>query len=118
MPAMRLSKKVNLLDLKPVRNRRSETDPDGTVTIIVPKFTNPVMVRWFVPLLSRPELRVKLDEHGSFIWTMCDGNTSVGEMAERMKQKYGQGFDPDYRRLGAYVRQLLRTDFIITQSIT
>jgi len=114
---MKLSKDVNLLDLKPVRNLRSETAADGNVTLIVPKFTNRFMVRFFVPMLSSPDLKVKLDEHGSFIWNGCDGNTSVGEIAGRMKETYGEAFDPECRRICAYVSQLLRTDFLLLPTI-
>lgn len=105
-------KNLNLLDLKPRRNLRSETGADEHVTLIVPKFTNRFLRRWLVSVLPKPTMNVRLDEHGSFIWKHCDGNTTVGEISNRMKQAYGAEFDPEYRRIGIFVSRLLRDEFL------
>ena len=108
---------INLLDLKPRRNLQSETAADERVTLHIPKFRNRFAVRWIVPMLSHPTIRVTLDEHGSYIWNQCDGATTIGDIAEAMKKKHGDDFDPEYKRIGAFVGRLLTDDFIIIDPI-
>ena len=97
---------LNLLDLKPIRNTRSEISEEGLVILFVPKFQNQWTVRWLIPLLAKPYIRLKLDTYGSFIWNACDGNTSVRDIGERMGEKFGEKVDPLYERIGLFIRRL------------
>ena len=102
----------NLLELKPMRNVGWETEPDGRTVIILPKFRSALMQKWVLPWLARPNFRVKLDTHGSFIWQHCDGRTPVGEMAEKMLTAFGPGIEPVYERIAAFIRKLEREAFL------
>ncbi|HTY12534.1 MAG TPA: PqqD family protein [Bacteroidota bacterium] len=97
---------LNLLDLKPMRNARSEAAEDGLVTLFIPKFQNRWMVRWFVPMLARPEIRLKLDKYGSYLWNACDGTATVSEIGSRMSGHFGEELDPLYERIGMFIRRL------------
>ena len=103
----------NLLELKPARNVGWETDPDGRAVLIVPKFRGALMQKWVSPWLARPNFRVKLDAHGSFIWHHCDGQTPVGEMAEKMLAAFGPEIEPVHERIAAFIRKLEREAFLI-----
>jgi hypothetical protein len=102
----------NLLDLKPVRMLQWETKENGSVVLLVPKFHNPLLVRYLVPHLAKPFIRLELDATGSFVWQESDGNSTVSVIADRMKTRFGETFDPDFSRIGNFIRQLLRNEFI------
>jgi hypothetical protein len=104
--------KINLLDLKPNRNLKWETGEKNETVLLVPKFHNRFLVKYVMPNIKRPYFRIKLDDHGSFIWGLCDGNTTVGEISDKMKEKFGENFDPTYDRIGTFVNQLVRDKFL------
>jgi hypothetical protein len=102
----------NLLDLKPVRRVTWEDLDDGRVVLLVPKFTHRFWVKWLVPRLRKPHFRVRLDEYGSLVWKHCDGETSVSEIAEAMRERFGDRAEPLHDRLVVFIRRLERGDLI------
>jgi len=101
-------REMNLLTLSPVRNVPWETSAEGRIVLIAPKFRNRVLVRFLVPLLKRPTMKLTLDGIGSDVWTLCDGVTNVGTIARRLTEKYGEKTDPGYERLGRFFAGLER----------
>jgi hypothetical protein len=101
-------REVNLLALRPVRNVQWEKSPEGRVVLIVPKFRNRLLVRVLVPLLKRPTMKLTLDEIGSDVWSLCDGETDVGTIAKRLAEKHGEQTDPGYERLARFFKALER----------
>jgi len=108
---------VNLLELKPSRNLKWETGEKNEVILFVPKFKNNFLVKYVMPNIKKPYFHIKLDDHGSFIWHHCDGNTTVGEISDKMKEKFGENFDPTYDRIGTFVNQLIRDKFLILDNV-
>ena len=104
----------NLLELKPSRNREWVIDEKGQALVTVPKFTNPLLVRWVVPRLSRPDFRVRLDAFGTFVWTRCDGATPVSKIADEMLVEFGAKAEPVYDRIRAFLQRLEREGLIRT----
>ncbi len=103
---------VNLLDLTPVRQLASDTADDGLVTLIKPRFTNRFMVKYVLPLFSRPDFRVTLDRFGSHVWTRIDGATTVRDIGASLRLSFGEEVEPVYQRLGLFCRQLAANSFI------
>lgn len=106
---------VNLLDLRPSRALRWETGEGGRVTLLVPRFRGTFGRRWVQPVLHRPDMRVRLDELGSFVWSSCDGTATVGAIGEAMIRRFGHDPDDAYRRLGMFVRTLARDKFLLLE---
>ena len=102
----------NLLELKPERNLEWEMSEDQRVALLVPRFRNKFLVRWLVPRLHRPTFRVTLDEYGSFLWQESDGQTTVRELGERLKARFGDTVEPVYDRIHAFIRELERGDVL------
>jgi hypothetical protein len=96
----------NLLDLKPARRLEWEDLEDDRVALLVPRFTHPFWVKHFVPRLKSPHIRVKLDAYGSHLWRQCDGETTVEAIGVRMKEKFGEGIEPLYERMGRFIARL------------
>ena len=105
-------KSLNLLELKPARNLKWEVGENGEVILLVPKFQNRFLVKNLMPRIKRPFFKIKLDNYGSLIWNSCDGNTTVGEMSDKLKETFGASFDPSYERIGKFVNQLVRDKFL------
>ena len=103
----------NLLDATPKRNLRWEVDDNGFVVLVVPRFTNPLAVKWLVPHLKRPEFRLKLDALGTFVWNGCDGLTSVSTIAENMRREFGEKAEPVFERVVAFISKLERERFLV-----
>ncbi len=104
---------INLLELRPKRNIQWETGENGQVVLLVPKFRNGFLAKWVQPRLSRSHYRVKLDAYGSFIWNACDGNTTVFEIADTMKDKFKEDLGSLYDRIGKFVRRLDESKFVL-----
>jgi hypothetical protein len=98
--------------LIPVRAHRWEEAPGGRVTVFVPRFTGRLTRRWLMPLLARPEVRLRLDEVGSFVWSACDGLTTVADLARRLQDRVGGDQADAERRVTAFVRQLARSSSV------
>ena len=103
---------LNLLDLRPERSAEWETGEDGRVVLLIPKFRNPFMVRWVLPMLSSKVFRVKLDTFGSFVWKACDGSSTVEDLGEHMRREFGESAEPVFERIGTFLRKLEREEFI------
>lgn len=103
---------VNLFALRPRRLARFERDADGRVTLLVPKFRSRLAGRWLVPLLARPDVAVRLDAEGSFVWERCDGGTTVQTIAEALHRQLGGDGDAVGDRVGRFVEHLARTGLV------
>lgn len=108
-----IAQTINLLELRPMRNIKWETGEQDQVVLLVPKFRSGFLARWVQPRLSRPYYRVKLDAYGSFIWNACDGNRTVSEIADVMKDKFKENLESLYDRIGKFVRRLDESKFVL-----
>jgi hypothetical protein len=104
---------ANLFALRPRRRARYDLGADGLVTVLVPKFTNRLAVRWIVPLLARPDVAIRLDAEGSFVWDGCDGATTVLQIADRLHAKSGGDLADIRDRVAGFVQRLAR-DRLVT----
>ncbi len=72
---------TNYLDMVPVRNILEFTeDPDGKITLLIPKFKSAWMTRWLIPPRRSKHFRIHLDATGSNVWRMIDGQRNAGEI--------------------------------------
>ena len=55
---------------------------------------------------------VHLDEMGSFIWTLIDGEKDIITIGEHVKETFGEKANPLYERLSKYIRILNIYGFI------
>jgi hypothetical protein len=105
-PEAAVPETVNLLDLTPVRVAEWQECENGNVVIERPK---PSATGWagikerLAYWLSTP--RMRLDRIGSFTWLRLDGATTVGEIAEAIRQELGDSKQTE-ERLGVFIRYL------------
>ena len=108
---------VNLLELIPDQNIQSEKTDDGFYVLLKPKYSHPWFVKNVLPRLKNPYFKIKLDDIGSFIWTLCDGQKTVEEIGRKMKEKFGDRVEPLYERLGTYFQNLEKNKFITFKNL-
>ncbi len=106
------SKKQNYLDRKPLRRKDLNwTVKDGIVTLEI--VNKGVMNRIFQKLLKKPKISyIHLDEMGSFIWPILDGEKTVFDLGISVKDNFGEKAEPLYDRLCQYIKILEGYNFI------
>lgn len=103
----------NYLENIPVRQEglRWEQDEQGMVTLFV---HNKGLVKKITQkLLKKPEYtQVHLDENGSFVWTLIDGEKNIIELGEPVKEHFGEKAEPLYPRLAKFFQILHSYGFV------
>lgn len=103
---------INLLALRPVRNSAWVGSSGGRVAIERPRFRSRWALWWCRLLRMRPEYKLRLDEHGSALWHLCDGSLTVGEIGEQLRECFGKAIEPVYERLEEFISLLDLNEFI------
>ena len=105
-------KKTNYLDKIPIRNAKiSWTTENNIVTLEIEN--KGIFNRVFQLLLKKPKVSyIHLDEMGSFIWTLIDGEKSIFELGKQVEEKFGENANPLYERLVKYFQILDDCKFI------
>jgi hypothetical protein len=106
----------NLLEMKPLHNIQWEKGENNIVVLLLPRFKNKYLVQWLLPRLKNPNIHLKLDERGSFVWELCDGTKSVIEIVHLMAEKFHEDVEHLYKRTGFFVQQLVREKFVVLKS--
>lgn len=112
---MRNKKKTgNYLDFIPAyqENIPFEISKEGEVTLLVENrgFFN----RLAQLIFRKPKIsKIHLDRMGNFIWPLIDGEKSLFELAELVKQEFGEKAEPLYPRLAQYFKNLESYGFVL-----
>ncbi|MDW7679046.1 MAG: PqqD family protein [bacterium] len=109
---------ANLLELIPIRSIKSIDEADGTVTILKPKFKNPWVVKFVATRVKNPDYKVKLDAYGSFVWKQIDGERTIEEIGNNLREQFLEDVEPVYERLGDFIHSLIRFKFIEFENYT
>ena len=103
---------VNLLDLKPARVAEWE-EVDGHVVILRPP-PRTTGIRRLVDrlLVEMSTRRIRLDETGSAVWLLLDGERTVADVVTEVRALFGDAVEPAEERVGTLVRLLHRQLFV------
>ena len=64
-------------------------------------------------LLKKPEYtQVHLDENGSFVWPLIDGEKNIIELGVLVKEQFGEKAEPLYPRLAKFFQILESYGFV------
>ena len=104
---------LNYLELKPSRNPLIKwSEENGTITLELEN--KGVMNRVFQFLLKKPKVSyIHLEEMGSFIWPLLDGEKNIEALGLEVKEKFGEKAEPLYERLTQYLKILESYKFIV-----
>ena len=108
---MKKQTKENYLEKKPQRAEYIWTEKEGIVTIEIPN--TGIFNRFAQKFFKKPKISyIHLDEMGSFIWPHLDGDKTIIEIGEMVKEKFGDKANPLYERLAEYIRRLASYGFV------
>ena len=103
----------NYLEKVPVRPAHIgwSTDETGIVTLDI---ENTGLFNYIAQkLLRKPRVsHIHLDEMGSFVWPLIDGNKNIIELGKDVEGHFGEKANPLYERLAKYFQILDSYGFI------
>ena len=97
---------INYLELTPGRLYEYVLEENGKVSVLIPRFTNKILVKTLTPMLKFPFVKTKFDEFGSQVWLEIDGKKKVQDISICLKQKFGKRIEPVEERLTKFLTQL------------
>lgn len=100
----------NYLDFTPCRNQEFTVD-DGIVKLVIPKFKSNFM-KSLIPSRKSQNYKVKLDEIGSEVWLLIDGDNRVSDIAAKLREKIGGRIEPAEERITKFLTDLHYQKFI------
>ena len=110
---MNSKKSENFLEKKPSRAEHIKwsCDEEGNVTLEIENkgFFNTLAQK----LLKKPRISyIHLDETGSFIWPLLDGEKDIICLGKLLEEKFGEKAKPLYERLAKFFKILESYGFI------
>ena len=103
----------NYLERIPMRKEglRWAQDEDGRVTLEIDN--TGIFNKIAQKLLKKPKVSyVHLDETGSFVWPLLDGEKNIIELGKLVGERFGEAANPLYERLAKYFQILDSYNFI------
>lgn len=103
------------MEMTPMHLHQSTIEENGKVVLIIPKFKNEAFARWFIPHRKSISFRVGLDETGSALWRLIDGNRKVLQICEEIELLLaGENKPADNieTRVAKFLGQLYRQGYI------
>lgn len=103
----------NYLERRPMRKEGLAWNKDekGLVTFEIPNVG--IMNRIAQKLLKKPKVSyVHLEEIGSFVWPLLDGEKDITALGVAVKEQFGEKAEPLYERLAKYFQILDSYHFI------
>lgn len=107
-----MKNKQNVLDFVPVRKIENfSTDDSGVITLEIEN--KGVFNRIAQKLFKKPKITyIHLDEMGSFVWPLIDGEKDITEIGVFVSEHFGEKAEPLYPRLSKYFEILKSYGFI------
>lgn len=103
----------NYLEKKPVHKECLNWSQDSDGKIALEMENKGAVNRVFQKLFKKPKISyIHLDEMGSFIWPLIDGEKNIFEIGELVDGHFGEKAHPLYERLSQYFRILENYGFI------
>lgn len=103
----------NYLERRPMRTEGIgwNTDENGLITLEIEN--TGVMNRIAQKLLKKPKISyVHMEEVGSFVWPLLDGEKDILVLGEAVKEQFGEKAEPLYPRLAKYFQIMDSYHFI------
>jgi hypothetical protein len=101
----------NLEKIYPFRNCEHEIN-DSLVTVLYKKEKLTFIEKTFFKKDNLKPHKIDLDEIGSYIWYLCDGEKNVGEITEITKDHFGSKIEPANERVELFINQMNKNKLI------
>lgn len=109
----RKKKQKNYLDLIPVRAEGLAWTRDDEDIVVLEVENTGVFNRIAQKCFKRPKVtKVHMEAFGSFLWPLIDGERTVKELADLLKERFGEEAEPLYPRVAKYMQIMESYHFI------
>ena len=106
-------KKENYLEKIPCKKETISWSVDDDKKVTLEIENKGVFNKIAQKLLKKPKISyVHLEEFGSFVWPLIDGESDILALGEKVKEKFGEKAEPLYERLAQYIQILDSYKFI------
>lgn len=103
----------NYLEKKPACKEGLNWSKDENGSVTLEMENTGVANRIAQKLLKKPKISyIHLDEMGSFIWPLMDGEKDILEIGKYVEEHFGEKANPLYERLSQYFKTLEKYNFI------
>ncbi len=103
----------NYLDKIPRRSSRLNWVEEDNGLVILEQQNSGAINRLAQILIKKPRISyIHLDELGSFIWLLIDGNKNIYRIAQEVSRHFGENAEPLYERLAKYFETLKSYGFV------
>lgn len=109
-------KDQNYLEKIPTRreDKKWTHDDKGIITLEIEN--KGVFNKIAQKLFKKPKVSyIHLDEMGSFIWPLIDGEINISSLGEKVESHFGDKANPLYERLSKYIQILESYGFVTTK---
>ncbi|MCR5255287.1 MAG: PqqD family protein [Acetatifactor sp.] len=107
---------ANFLDFKPVPNISCQVKVTEKGEVIILQENKGLFNFIAQKLFKKPRIsQIHLDTMGNYIWPLMDGKMTVGDIAGKVKEHFGDDAEPLYERLIKYLKTLESYGFIEIQ---
>lgn len=106
-------KEENYLEKKPVCKNGLNWSKDENGNVTLEMENKGVANRIMQKLIKKPKTSyIHLDEMGSFVWPLMDGEKDILEIGKFVEEHFGEKANPLYERLSQYFKTLEKYNFI------
>ena len=106
-------KDENYLEKKPICKNGLNWSKDENGNVTLEMENKGVANRIMQKLIKKPKTSyIHLDEMGSFIWPLMDGERDILEIGKFVEEHFGEKANPLYERLSQYFKTLEKYNFI------
>lgn len=102
-----------LRNQRPVARYGFEQRSDQAVTVVIPRFPDNFIGRQFARIAVQTEDKLDLDEIGSLVYPLCDGEHTVAEIAAALKERFGEKVEPLEPRLAVFIQEMFKRNLIL-----
>ena len=104
----------NYLESKPAKKEGLNWTVDDAGNITLEIENKGIANRIAQKLLKKPKISyIHLDEMGSFIWPLIDGEKDIYAIGEAVGEHFGEKANPLYERLAQYIKTLETYGFVV-----
>lgn len=106
-------KEENYLERKPICKNGLNWSKDENGNVTLEMENKGVANRIMQKLIKKPKISyIHLDEMGSFVWPLMDGEKDIIEIGKFVEEHFGEKANPLYERLSQYFKTLEKYNFI------
>ena len=106
-------KDENYLEKKPICKNGLNWSKDENGNVTLEMENKGVANRIMQKLIKKPKTSyIHLDEMGSFVWPLMDGERDILEIGKFVEEHFGEKANPLYERLSQYFKTLEKYNFI------